>query len=293
MKYDPAELEKVNQESWLSMWHELPTHATKQIGMEMATFGPIQATVVRNLPEARSLNRIQGVGELRTVQDGYLAAAINWMRKQEVEYQIEVPVAWSCLGSMRAINWLPKRKFESNGRLITYVRDTSPPGFSEDLHLKVYRLGGEANDCHGLCYVADEVFNLTIPERDLIFSLPAKEKWRCYAALVDGKNPMTSACGAMYIHNGIARFEVDATMASTRGQGLNRALLRRRLIDAAEADCHTVMAQLPACTLTGVEPLRRNLLQAGFVEAHPITCWKRPSYVRSGQDQISPYWLSS
>ena len=79
----------------------------------------------------------------------------------------------------------------------------------------------------------------------LIRYLPEKERWRCYTALAEGGKSMISACGAMYIRNGIARLNVDVTTASTPGESLNRALLRRRLIDAAEAGCHTVMAQLP------------------------------------------------
>ena len=60
------------------------------------------------------------------------------------EYQVEVPLTCAFPSSIRATSWLAKRKLESDGHVITYVRDTSPPDFPEDPNLEVFGLEGEA-----------------------------------------------------------------------------------------------------------------------------------------------------
>ena len=53
-------------------------------------FGPVQATAFGDLPEVSMLQQIQGAAEPGAIDDGHLAAAVEWMRAREVDYRIPV-----------------------------------------------------------------------------------------------------------------------------------------------------------------------------------------------------------
>jgi hypothetical protein len=55
------------------------------------------------------------------------------------------------------------------------------------------------------------------------------------------------------------------------------ALLRERLLAAAEADCDTVVAELPESEDESTAATVRNLLRAGFVPAYRSMNWQRPT----------------
>jgi hypothetical protein len=84
-----------------------------------------------------------------------------------------------------------------------------------------------------------------------------------------------------------ALVEVDAELAASlgpgttpehaRGRGCNTALLRRRLIDAAEAGCHTVFVELGEYDHDRILGTYRNLRRAGFEEAYESRNWQRPA----------------
>jgi hypothetical protein len=90
MEYDSAVLEKVAQRFRHDMWKSVVPDAVIESGVEMERFGPIQATAFGDLPEAYSLNQIQGAAEPDAIEDGHLAAAVAWMRAREVDYRVPV-----------------------------------------------------------------------------------------------------------------------------------------------------------------------------------------------------------
>lgn len=292
MNYDFAKVENANLGAWESMWRLIPGDIAEELGLEIVDFGPVQATLVKSLPRARSLNRIQGAAEPGAVQNGHLAEAIEWMRSEGADFQIHVPVTLDSPGALRATAWLAKQGFkvDDESNLITYVRDTSPLELPEQPGIALYELGENENDSYGLCYVAEDVFDPTTPVWVLISLLSGKERWRCYTAAPNTPDALVAACGAMYVHDGVARLDVDATLASARDQGFNQALLRRRLLDAAERGCHTVTAQLPEYDRITTEPLRHNLLRAGFAEAYRVNCWSQ-SDGSTRQGGTPAYWL--
>jgi hypothetical protein len=113
MNYDSAVLERVAQQFRREMWNSVVPDAVTESGVEVQSFGPVQATAFGDLPEVGALNQIQDAAEPGAVSGGHLARAVEWMRASEVDYR--VPVAEGRPGSFEAKTWLGQRGFERSG----------------------------------------------------------------------------------------------------------------------------------------------------------------------------------
>jgi hypothetical protein len=274
MEYDSAILEKVAQRFRHDMWKSVVPDAVTESGVQMERFGPVQATAFGDLPEAHSLNQIQGAAEPDAIEDGHLAEAVAWMREREVDYR--VPVAESRPGAAEAEAWLSERGYERGSGWLKLVRDANPPDLPESSEIAIYELGEEEIDGEGLSTIVAEALSLPMTAETLFFSLPQIDQWRCYTAALDPEVGIV-ATGSILICDGIAQLGLDATLEHGRGQGCHTALLRRRLQDAYEADCHTVFAELGESAPEGLAAAYRNLRQAGFEQAYGSRNWQRPA----------------
>lgn len=278
VKYDPKVLETISQAFRRDMWRSVVPEAVTESGVEVERFGPVQATAFADLPETELLNQIQGAAEPGAIEEGHLADAVEWMRSREVDYR--VPVAEIRPGAADAEAWLSQRGYERGGGWVKYVRDCSPPDLPENPDVVIYELGGDPADGEGLSTIAAEALGLPSTAGTLFFSLPEDGNWRCYTAALDPNQPAV-ATGAMLIRGGVAQLGPGTTLEWARGRGCNTALLRRRLINAAAAGCHTAFVELYG---GGARPRRaeRILLAAGFEPAYASPIWQRPALHPAG-----------
>lgn len=274
MDYDAAALERVAQRFRRDMWESVVPEAVTESGVERASFGPVQATVFGDLPEANFLNQIQGAAEPGAIEDGHLAGAVEWMRGREVDYR--VPVAESRPGAVEAVGWLGSRGYERGTAWIKMVRDGSPPRLPEDPGVTIYELGAYEGDGEGMSAIVSESLRLPVTAGTLFFSLPQREGWRCYTAALGSDQPVVAAA-SMMISDGIAQLGPGNTLECARGRGCNTQLLRRRLLDAAAAGCHTVFVELGESEPEWIAVAYRNLQRAGFEEAYRSHNWQRPA----------------
>lgn len=279
MDFDAALMERIARRFRREMWESVVPEAVEESGIEVREFGAVQATAFADLPEAHSLNHIQGAAEPGAVEDGSLAEAVEWMRSLEVDYQ--VPVAMGRPGAADAKAWLGARGYERGGGLLKLFRDGSPPQMPEDPRIWVYELGETDIDGEGLCSIAGDAFGLPLLAETLFFSLPHQEHWRCYTAALDPEEGVV-ATGTMMIWDGVAQLGPGTTREHARGQGCNTALLRRRLLDASEAGCHTVFVELGECDADQLQAACRNLYRAGFQGAYESHNWQRPALHPAG-----------
>jgi hypothetical protein len=275
MDYDPAVLERVSQRFRRDMWRSVVPEAVTESGIDTRCFGPVQATAFGDLPEAHSLNQVQGAAEPGAVAGGHLAAAIEWMRAREVDYR--VPVAVSRPGADEAEAWLGRRGYERGEGWIKLVRDgTAPVDLPGNPEVTVYELGEYEGDGEGLSEIVAEALNLPVTAGTLFFSLPREEGWRCYTAAL-GPAEGVVGTGSMLIDGGVAQLGPGTTLERGRGRGCHLALLRRRLIDAAAAGCSTVFVELGECERDLFDATCHNLRRAGFEEAYESRNWQRPA----------------
>jgi hypothetical protein len=277
MDYDSAVLERVAQRFRRDMWKSVVAEAVTESGVEVARFGPVQATAFGDLPEVHSLNQIQGAAEPGAVEDGHLAEAVEWMRAREVDYR--VPVAESRPGVGDAEAWLSERGYERGGGWIKMVRDATPPDLPENPGIVIFELGEEEGDGEGLSAIAAEALDLPVTAGTLFFSLPQTEQWRCYTAALGEE---VVATGSMLVQDGVAQLGPGTTLKHARGRGCNTALLRRRILDAIQAGCETLFVELGEREPNKLSATYRNLHRAGFEEAYQSRNWQRPALHPAG-----------
>lgn len=274
MSYDSALLERVAQRFRRDMWNSVVPEAVTESGVQVARFGPVQATAFGDLPEERRLHQIQGAAEPGAIECGHLARAVEWMRAREVDYR--VPVAESRPGATDADAWLGERGFERDGGSVKLVRAATLPKWPEDPDVQVFELGLEEADGEGLSTIVTEALELPCTTGTLLFSLPQQPHWLCYTAALDPVEGVVAAA-AMMIEDGVAQLGLGTTLVHARGRGCHRALLRRRLVDAARAGCHTVFVELGEGAADRSSSAYRNLRGAGFEEAYGSHVWQRPA----------------
>jgi hypothetical protein len=274
MEYDAAVLERVAQRFRRDMWRSVVPEAVTESGVEIQSFGPVQATAFGDVPDVRSLNQILGAAEPGAIEEGYMTGAVEWMRAREVDYRVPVAEARPAAGD--AGSWLGERGYERGDGWLKLVRDTSPPDLPEDPGIEIYEIGEHEADGEGMSAIAGEALRLPVTAETLFFSLPQEDRWRCYTAALPGGEGIV-ATGSMLIDGGVAQLGLDGTVERCRRRGCNQALLRRRLLDAAQAGCHTVFVELGECEPDRLGAAYRNLRRAGFEEAYESRNWQRPA----------------
>jgi hypothetical protein len=108
--YDTALLAEVELRFREDLWRAAPKDAVEEAEVRHRRFGPILATVFGDLPESSLLNLVQGTAESGAVEDGHLAAAIEWVRQREVDYLVSANLDRP--GNARAEIWLTERGYE-------------------------------------------------------------------------------------------------------------------------------------------------------------------------------------
>jgi GNAT superfamily N-acetyltransferase len=264
--YDSVELDRVDRSFWRGIWESVPAEIAAERGVEVREFGPIQATVVRDLGRVRMLNLVLGAAEAEERSD--LEAAISWAGKRSTPY---VSVTPGLPGSAATEEWLREHGLEPTYAWMKFVRDPHPPRFPAPEGVEVVELSAPDEEPFGT--IAALGFGMPAWGAELFAHLPGREGWRCYVAKIDGK---AQGCGAMLIENGVAELGIGATLEEARGRGCQTALLRRRISDAAEAGCHTLLVETGERVPDRPSASYRNILKAGFEEAYLRPNWQLP-----------------
>jgi GNAT superfamily N-acetyltransferase len=272
--YDPRALDETERRFWRECWESVPTDVAAGRGIELRKFGPIQASVIADLPEVRMLNLMLGATEPGAVEEGHLSAALDWTESHGVDFY--VPVKPGSAEAKTAEERLKQRGYELGYSWMKFVRDQLPSNLPEPPGVEVVELAGGEGETLGR--IAAEGFNLPSWAAVLFSDLPGRDGWRCYEARIDRES---QACAAMLIHNGVAEFGIAATLESARGRGCQTALLHRRIEDARAAGCHTLFVETGERTTERPSASYRNILRAGFKEAYLRPNWRRPDQLRT------------
>jgi GNAT superfamily N-acetyltransferase len=265
---DHAALDRVERRFWREIWESVPAPVAEEHGIELQEFGPMQATIVRDLPRVGMLNLLLGAAESPAAD--HLAAAAEWAAARGVAPY--VPVTPALRGSEQATRWLRQSGFEPAYAWMKFLRDAHPPRFPAPDGVEVVELADPDREPFGT--IAAIGFGAPAWAAELFAHLPGREGWRCYVAKVGGE---AQACAAMLTDGGIAEFGIAATLEQARGRGCQTALLHRRICDAAEAGCRTLFVETGERVPGRPSASYRNILKAGFEEAYLRPNWQRPS----------------
>jgi len=210
------------------------------------------------------LNLVLGATAPGALDDGGLDAALQWVRPKVRPY---VPVSPGTARTEAAENWLRGHGYEPGRAWMKFVRDAHPPRFAAP-EVEVVEL--ESGDEEPFGAIAAAGFGLPAWGGDFFADLPGRPGWRCYVARIDGT---AQACAAMLIDAEVAEFGIAATLEPARGHGCQRALLHRRVLDAAAAGCETLFVETGERIPGQPSASYRNILRAGFEEAYLRPNW--------------------
>jgi hypothetical protein len=246
-----------------------------------ADFGPVQATVVAALPEARMLNLILGAAAGDAAAEGFVEEAVEWAREQGVrgfallesgpedaapggpgDATAGGPPTFS--GARAAEAALLRAAYEKGYDWMRFVRDAHPPRFKVAADVEVVEVD-ESDEDAPFGQIAALGFGLPPWVASLFAPLPALPDWRCYLARIDGE---PKACAAMLLDGEVAGLGIAATLEGGRRRGCQLALLGRRIEDAAAAGARTLFVETGARVPGRPSTSYANILRAGFEEAY-------------------------
>jgi GNAT superfamily N-acetyltransferase len=265
VRYDSVALDRVDRRFWRDIWESVPAEVAAEHGVEVRDCGPIQVTVARALGQVGMLNLLLGTAEATERSD--LEAAVAWAEERSTPYVSVIP---GLPGTTAAEEWLQGQGFEPTYAWMKFVRDPHPPRFPAPDGVEVVEVTAPDQEPFGT--IAALGFGMPAWGAELFAHLPGRDGWRCYVARVDGE---ACGCGAMVIEDGVAELGVGATLEAARGRGCQTALLRRRILDAAEAGCHTLLVETGERVPDRPSTSYRNILKAGFEEAYLRPNWQR------------------
>jgi len=266
VNYDPLALDAIEHRFWREVWESVPARVADEHGIELGRFGPVQATVVRDLAEVQMINLLLGATDPGAVAGGELEAAIEWARDRGVDPYVPVTPGLSTTGE--AETFLRGAGFAPGYGWMKFVRDAHPPRFSPPSDVEVVEQTGP--DEHPFAAIVAAGFGLPAWCAELFAALPGRADWRCYVALVDGE---AQATGAMLLDTGIAELGMAATLEPARRRGCQAALLHRRIVDAAAAGCELLFVETGERVPGRPSNSYRNILRAGFEEAYLCPNW--------------------
>jgi GNAT superfamily N-acetyltransferase len=268
VSFDPHLLNAVERGFWRSIWETVPADLASEHGVEAHDFGPVQATVVKDLPAAQMLNLVLGAEEQRADAGGHLGRALDWMESQRVSFYVPLAETAESEGA-RAL--LESRRYERGYAWMKFIRDAHPPRFSPPTGVEVLPV---ADETEPFGMIAATGFGLPPWASALFAGLHRRPGWHCYLARVEGE---AAACAAMFIQDGIAELGIAATLEPARGRGCQTALLHRRIADAGAAGCHTLSVKTGERTPGRPSTSYGNILRAGFEEASLRPNWQPPT----------------
>lgn len=270
VSFDPRALDALELRFWGDAWEAVARPAASEHGVELARFGPAQATVIGELAGAQMPNLLLGAAAPGAVGGGHLEAAIEWARRRGVDPYVPVtpglPETAEAEGFLRAAGLGPAYGW------MKFVRDAHPPRFSPPADVEVVELTAPGDE--PFAAIAAAGFGLPAWGAELFAQLPARRGWRCYVAKVDGD---AQAAGAMFLDGSLAKLGMAATLEPARRRGCQAALLHRRIVDAAAEGCELLFVETGERIPGRPSNSYRNILRAGFEEAYLCPNWRAPA----------------
>lgn len=234
------------------------------------------AIAILTAADSAEFNRVVGLGVFEPATEKQLDQLLEPYRQAQVPFMVQLlPAA----RPPELREWLSKRGLDPGDEWSVLTRDLSDP-VEDAPGPEVTRVADEDVATYARTY--ESAFGLDFRGGDLAASTIGRAGWSHYLAREDGR---AIAVAAMFERDGAALFAGSGTVRTARGRGAQRALVRRRLADAARAGSVVAMVETDQDVRADTPPPLRNILHAGFVPA-----FREPSFVsaRRSRQRLDP-----
>lgn len=249
-------IERATATDWLQMCQAAPPEIIQMTGLRVRRFGAA-FTVAMPLARQYPINGANGVGILEPATQTLLDDLTSFFRESGCGFGIGVnPVSQP----ENLAEWLLERGFTKGGHIPILVRGTvnAPEDSTE---FRVERIGPEQAAVWEAIFSSMYVAYLAKWQAALV-----GRKDRFHYLVFDGDAPV--AVSQMSAMDGVGFLHFSGVLPEYRGKGIQRALIARRIRDAAEAGCAWVTSTADADTPEQPGYSLRNLLHCGFTVLH-------------------------
>lgn len=258
------EIERIEREAWEDLAAVIPSPLAQGIGLQVGRIGGAFLFMASRVPQFQ-FNWLSGAG-LDEDDGSSVAEAVKRFREAgQRKYFIQLPPGpreTECRARATAAGLKPHPLAWAK-----FYRSTSePPVVTADLEVREV-------DAHERALFAETAiagFGMPPPMASWLSQIVGRAHWRTYVTLADG---VPAGAAAMYVRGDFAWLGIGASKPEMRKRGSQRALLARRISDAAK------LGAKHATTETGVpqpgqpSPSYSNIVKSGFSVAYVRPNW--------------------
>lgn len=255
--------EQVELAAWAEVWAAAPPELAARYGIESASIGGALCTSVGE-QASTMLNRVVGLGLDAPATDDDLDAIESFFARHAQPYYVSLnPKAKPSDLPAR----LGHRGFTNGYAWMKFTRGAEPPPAIET-QLRVEWVDADRGADFGDVVAAG--YELEPFTASWLAELP-RTRWRCYVAY-DGEEPAGAA--ALYVHDDTGYLTFAATRPEHRRKGAQGALLAKRIADAIDEGCRTLVTETGERIPMKPSNSYRNILRFSFAESY-----LRPNYL--------------
>lgn len=260
-------VESAEMDAWADLVRAAPAPIVNGLGIELHEIGGALAVVTRRLDNAL-FNRVIGLGLKQPATREGLQAIADLYRPLTLS-NARLHVSPGAEPAEGLNGWLSDLGFvRAAVDSAKVVRETeAPPEVITDLTI----VQAEAANSGLFGATISVAYGLPTVVTPWLQALVGRPDWRCYLAY-DGDRAVSAA--VLHLGESHGWLGLAATRAYASGRGGHRALLARRLTDAAQAGKTLAIGETVAPSAEEPSPSHANLLRGGFRLVHT-----RASYV--------------
>lgn len=258
-------VEEAEAATWRSIIDAVSAVPGNPWGAQCAQFGPVTALCLQNFVSQSSLgNRVIGAGP---GDEANLALALEFLGTRVPRLRVDVSPLHT---SKFFLDHLHALGFKMRGFQVALFGEVTSAVWDLPSGVELVRVSSEQEAA-----VVAELYpvGFDLPgwdnfSRDLISAMWRRPQWRVYLALVDGT---PAGMATLYVADGVGCLESACTLPQFRGRGVQTALIRQRLADAAGAGCDLVVSQTGSGTVS-----QHNMERCGLRVAYSKAEFYKP-----------------
>ena len=269
MSDDVVALERAEIDAFTDLYRAASPDVIDASGLTVSNMGDL-VVLAANKIDVLALNRALGLGLTEPISDALLGDLLSVLaERRSPRFFISVAPVNGHERLKEALLLKGIRHYNNWVRLSRTVKDI-PADTSNALEVR--EIDRRSADVFG--DIVATAFGYPPAVAPLSGQTVGRPGWRHYLAYADD-TPIASA--AMYVSGETAWFGFTATDAAHRKRGAQRALVVRRLRDAAAVGCSRVSVETAEDGVVKDAPSFRNLRRLGFeiVYARPNYLWTR------------------